>query len=268
MEDCMENFMESLSLNDYPFEVTKNGVFAKRDIERGEYVCFYPIDAILIYGDWKFNGKEFKINKKHNIEFSVHLKNTFNCPLDPRNDELKEKIVDYFGLAEEHYGRKCTNSCIKLDCFGGTTNDSFIDKDGVGHLINDSSSKVDPLKNHQQFIDESKEKQNVSFDTMLKKYGNGNTNGLDRYGLDIYAEKNIPEGNELFLFYNDFVQNINETSVLGIFSSKVAKEFAEKNNIDMKEVVHRFENGSGKNGRFTKKDLIKIMSSYGSLSKK
>lgn len=44
MEDI--NF-ECLSLNTQPFVVKENGVFANKNIERGDYICCYPIDAIF-----------------------------------------------------------------------------------------------------------------------------------------------------------------------------------------------------------------------------
>ena len=243
----------------YLFNITENGVFANRDIQRGEKICYYPIDALEFYDDdWTYNDNtnKFKINSKHNISIEIHLKNNVRNEYDNHDENLIMNIFDEFELAEPHQsGSYCNNSCMTLSLLG-TSNSSINNKHGIGHLINDcSSTNTNPLENHSLFLEESRKKQNVSWDENLKKYGNN-------YGLNIYAIKNISRGEELFMFYNNYYVKINNSSKLGVFASKASKEYANINNMDM-DVIE--SGGSGKNGKFTKKDLQFILSGYNAL---
>ena len=258
------NFHNLSISNLLPVTVTNNGVFATRDIKRGEKICYYPIDAIEnYYGEWKyFNNNEFKITHKHDIRITTHLKNNFNNVYDLYDEELEDKMLNQFELADEHYGNYCNNSC-KIFTLMGTSNDIIHNDYGVGHLINDSSSNnTNPLQDHSLFLEESRKPQNVMWNNHLKKYEIG---GIVYYGLDIYAIKNISRGEELLMFYNDYVEKITSTSKLGVFASKVAKDYAERNNMDMTSIN---SGGSGKNGKFTKKDLETILGGYGNIKNK
>jgi len=164
----------------------ERGLFAVRDIKKGEFICIMPIDYFQIDDKWYVTKEQ-----TNRIDFRYGIL----CEVQ------KDKILN-LGSGGKWYSWGNINNISGLlsDCetteIIGVSNSEVVVGDFVGHMINDYVDMS--FLTEKRYEKLSKDFSNVNVSSKLRLFGE---NDQRRFGLKIKASKDIKKGNELYLSY-------------------------------------------------------------------
>jgi hypothetical protein len=176
---------------------SERGVFAIRNIKKGEFICILPIDFIKVGGQWYTlypENLEKVINFRYGIECDLII------PTNDGNTSLFETFKTFLTRKKKYINNIITPSATRSSYKLSITGVSIPDYSGYysGHMINDyvSMSFLDK-KNYCKF---SERYENVKVISELELFTEGTT-GVVRLGLQVIAKKNIKKNQELYFMY-------------------------------------------------------------------